>query len=258
MARVFHNSEWYDELGAGSLYEKEFERILLQYLGDLCPGHVAVPFKKTVLSTYGAARADLALVQTNYLSWWVVEVELTTHSLEGHVLPQVTRLADAAYERGEADYLAEKSDQLDRQKLREMLRGDQPRVLVIADARRAEWEKRLAGLGARLAAFQLFRSERGVHLVLTDGYWPTLDPETRSSCHVHPAISKFLVVSKPAILPRHKGNRISIHYHGKLTDWQRVDTADQVSLMPLVNVTLDPQGSFELVATSGLLRLENL
>ena len=258
MARVLHNCEWYDQLGPGSLYEQEFERILLQYLGQLCPGHVAVPFKKTVRSANEAARADLALIQADYLSWWVVEVELTSHHLEAHVMPQVTTLAGAVYEQSAADYLAEKSDQLDRESLREMLRGDQPRVLVIANDRPRTWERRLTAAGARLAVFQIFRSERGILLILADGDWPTAEREKRSPCHVHPVISKLLVVRKPAILPKARGNRLSIHYRGQLTEWQRVDTADQVSLMPVVNVTLDSRERFELVATSSLLRLVTL
>ena len=258
MARVLHNNEWYDELGPGSLYEAEFERILVQYLGTICPGYVSVPFKLTVTATHGAARADLALVQSNYLAWWVVEVELATHSLSGHVLPQVRTLAEATYGRRVADYLATKADCLDRTKLRDMIRGEQPRVLVIANSRCEDWERPLKRYGARLAFFQLFRSQRGIYLVVTDGYWPSADQESRSRCYVHPVMGKLLVVGKPAILPVTTRNEIGIHYRGQLTTWRRVDTADEVRLMPLFNVTLDSHGHYEIIATPTTLRLKHL
>ena len=257
MARVLHNDVWYDELGPGSLFEAEFERVVIQYLESICPGFVPVPFKITVTATHGAARADLALVQSNYLAWWVVEVELTSHSLQGHVLPQVETLADAAYGRREADYLASQSERLDRRKIRDMILGEQPRVLVIANSRKEGWEEPLRRLGARLGVFQLFRSDRGIHLVLTAGYWPTADRETRSRCYIHPVMGKLLVVRSPAILPTTTKNEIDIYYRGQLTKWRRVDTADEVRLMPLVNVTIDPREHFELVATSTSLRLEH-
>lgn len=257
MARVLHNDIWYDELGPGSLYEAEFERIVIQYLDNICPGFVPVPFKITVTAAHGAARADLALVQSNYLAWWVVEVELTSHSLKGHVLPQVETLADAAYGRREADYLASKSERLDRVKLRDMVLGEQPRVLVIANSRKEGWEEPLRRLGARLAFFQLFRSDRGRQLALTNGYWPTAGRETRSRCYVHPVMRKLLVVRSPAILPAATRKEIDIYYGGQLTTWRRVDTSNEVRLMPLVNVTLDTREHFELVATPTSLRLEH-
>jgi hypothetical protein len=112
MARILLDSQWFDSLNSSALYEVEFERIVQQKSGLLFPGFHCVPFKKTVYSEDDAARPDYALVEADYREWWVVEMELSYHSLEGHVLPQVNTLSRARYGDEEADYLAAHSESL--------------------------------------------------------------------------------------------------------------------------------------------------
>src|SRR4051812_24691321 len=97
----------------------------------LFPGFVAVPFKSIVSSDSGSARADYALIENGYRSWWVVEVELSTHSLHGHVIPQVSVLANARYGADEARLLAARASHLEERRLVSLMKGLPPRVLVV-------------------------------------------------------------------------------------------------------------------------------
>ena len=256
MARILHNNEWYDELGSGSLYEAEFERIFRQYVPKTYPGFIAVPFKKTVYSDHTSARADLALIRTDYLGWWVVEVERAVHSFSAHVLPQVRTLATARYGRDEATYLATKSDQLDSGRLFDMIRGDQPRVLVVVDMPRDNWKTALEQHQAKLAVFQIFRSGRGQYLIRLNGYHPTVDPLVRSPCSFDPVLRNLLTVGIPAILPSDTSDQIPIYYQGKLTLWRRIDTADRVSLSPIATLNFDPTALYEIVLEADSLKLQ--
>ena len=255
MARILHNDDWYDELGSGSLYETEFERIFQQYVPRVYPGFIAVPFKKTVYSDDASARADLALIRSDYLGWWVVEVERAEHSLSNHVLPQIRTLANAYYGYDEAAYMAEKSKQLDRDRLYDMIRGDQPRMLVVVDMPCDDWKPALKENSAELAVFQIFRSERDRYLVRINGYYPTIEQPARSLCHFEQLLPNLLKVQKPAILPSNPSSQISVYYQGKLTFWRRIDTADQVWLIPLARLDLDATIHYELILDSDTLAL---
>ena len=256
MARILHNREWYDELGPSSMFESEFEAIFLQYVPQLYPGCVAVQFKKTVSSDEGSARADLALIQTNYLGWWVVEVERSVHSLGSHVLPQVRTLATAAYGRPEAVYLCEKHQELNEERLFDMIRGEQPRVLVVVDRPCEAWKSPLKELGASLAIFQIFRSDRGRYMVRVNGDHPSFFAGEFSLCVPDPTMRSLLRVQKPALLPEGQESSIEIYYEDQLTFWRRIGTADAVYLSPIGRVDIDVRGLYELMFENDTLVLK--
>src|SRR5689334_16688900 len=53
------------------------------------PNHNCFTFGGTFKLEDNVSRPDLALVAKDLSHWFVIEVELISHSLEGHVLPQV-------------------------------------------------------------------------------------------------------------------------------------------------------------------------
>jgi hypothetical protein len=133
MARMLVNNIWYDEISAQSMFESKFEEIFLSQVGTLFPEYITVPFKFTVSSPEGTAKADLALIDKNYLGWWVVEIEMSRHSFNGHVLPQINVLSQALYDESVANYFFQKQPTLDILKLKDMMKGKQPRVMIVLD-----------------------------------------------------------------------------------------------------------------------------
>src|SRR5579859_4433110 len=160
MARILAADEWYEPVSPGSMYEDNFERMVLSRANLLFPEYHAIPFKCLVASDSETARPDLALVERHYREWWVVEVEMSYHSFVGHVLPQVRTLAKAVYGAQEANSLCTNALTLDRNAVRDMLKGDQPRVLVIVNEPRLDWAQELDRYGARLVALEVFRSNK--------------------------------------------------------------------------------------------------
>ena len=256
MARIFHRDEWYEELGPGSLFEQEFEEIFRKYVPQIYPGCVAVPFKKTVSSDDASARADLALIQMDYLGWWVVEIERRVHSLNHHVLPQVRTLANAAYGRHEAKYLASKHPELSERRIFDMIRGEQPAVLVVVDRPCDDWKPPLTELGALLAIFQIFRSERGRQLVRLNGDHPFVREGGWSLCVPDRTLANLLRVEKPGLLPEMGlEQKIAVRFQEQLTFWRRIETADAVYLRPTGRLDLEPGRRYRLALRDGSLVL---
>lgn len=233
MARILINNEWYDELSAQSMYESQFEDIVRSQAESLFPEYITVPFKIIAVSEHGNAKADLALIDKNYLGWWVVEVEMSRHSLKGHVLPQVKILSEAIYSDETAQYFFEKQPRLDLQKLKDMMKGVQPKVLVIVDLPKPEWIPKLEKHDASLALFQIFKSPAGQMIYRINGQYPFNFESGRSLCYFERLISNFLIVDSPGLLDIQNDDKIEITYNNGLTEWKRLDIQDKVYLIPV-------------------------
>jgi hypothetical protein len=126
--RLLYHGEWFEPLSPGAVYESDYQAMIVSQAAVLFPDFWTARFDCLVESEHGSAKADLALVDRHYRFWWVVEVEMSSHSLSGHVSPQVLRLSHAEYGNVQASYLAVKEPDLDPNRLREMMKGSQPRV----------------------------------------------------------------------------------------------------------------------------------
>lgn len=232
MARILINNEWYSEVSSQSMYESQFEDVVRSQAVMLFPEYFTVPFKIIVESEHGTAKADLAIIDKNYLGWWVIEVEMSRHSLKGHVLPQVKILSEARYGDAVAQYFFEKKPELDLQRLKDMMKGVQPRVIVIVDLPKPEWIAPLDRYNAILALFQIFKSALGQMIYRINREYPFTFQEGRSRCYFEKLISNFLVVTSPALMNIKNDEKIEIMYNNAITEWKRLDISDKVYLIP--------------------------
>lgn len=232
MARLLLRGEYYDSVSPHALREDDYERLLLANAAHLYPSWHVVRFKEIVESEYGKAKADLALVDRRYRRWWVVEVELGSHPLTGHVEPQVRKLANGAYGAAHASCIHAAMPALDRSALGEMVVGAQPRVLVLVNEPKPDWISPLRVWGARLGIVEVFRSRRNVDVLRINGEHPDDLGDLVSTCRVDPVIPNSLLVASPAALGIGSGERVELLYDGGITEWRRVDAADRVWLMP--------------------------
>ena len=231
MPRLFIEGQRYEAISSTSLQEREYQALILQHADVLFPGLLAVPFDKTVYHEGIGHGADLAVIDPSYSRWWVVEVELSHHSLERHVLPQVETLAQAPYGDAEAEWLAERNRELDELGLKRMMLGAQPRVLVVVNAFRPEWMIYLRPY-AEMMVVELFRSERDRYIIRQDGVNLVVPQGEVTRCHVHPAMPRMLVVESPAPLLARVEDSVEIEYGGVLTEWNVIRQADLVWLSP--------------------------
>lgn len=249
MARILQNDEWYEEIESRGHYESEFETILKAKAPQLFENYYFVPFKTTVVSENDAdiRKPDFALVHKSYSSWWVVEVELGHHSLESHVLPQVRTLARATYGPSEADYLCERDTALDRRSVIDMFKGSQPRVLVIVDTPVEGWADKLRPFGANVIVCQVFQSRLNKYLLRLNGEYPSDDDELITTCECTPMIHRMLVIGAPAQLPVEMGEKLLLYFEGRASEWERIDTANQVFLLALRDHSLTPGQRYSIV-----------
>lgn len=74
---------------ADAASEAEFEYIVASTLMCVYSSYRCFPFTGTFHLDGDGYRPDLALVAKDFSHWFIIEVELTSHSFEHHVLPQV-------------------------------------------------------------------------------------------------------------------------------------------------------------------------
>jgi hypothetical protein len=242
---VLHESEWYEQVSPEALYEFEYERIIGQHAPLLFPTYAYVPFKHLVQSEEGAAVPDALLAHERYREWWVVEAEMAHHSFEGHVRPQVQTLSRARYGEDVALALHAGAPRLDIDRLRSMVKGLPPRVLVIVNAPRPAWATELRRYDAVVAVLEVFRSRHNRHLYRLNGETPGETSRQSSKCTVD--LQRFLRVHQPGVLPVADGERMLVQLAGGLTEWRRMDTADTVYLTTRQPITLTVRREYDLV-----------
>lgn len=253
MARLLAEGDRYDGLGSTALLENEFERLVVANAEGLFPGFIVVPFNMLVSYDGVFKRADLAIIDEDYRSWWVGEVELGHHSLRDHVRPQIEVLARAQYGREAADWISTRNPTLDSGALTAMMLGSQPRVAVIVNVPRPEWVDAFRPYGAVLMIVEVFRSAMNRVILRQNGDTIEGLGNVISECRLDPVIPRLLTVSSPAQLLTSgiTADPVEIEFGGALTEWTLIQAGDRVWLSP-VRGTPFPQGAgaFTLVRTA--------
>ena len=246
MPRLYHKGEWFDEISPTALSEAEFEDLLIQNADIIRSDTVIVPFKKTVHSSYGSARADLAMISTDYNRWVVIEVEMSHHDLFSHVLPQVRSLREARYSSEYASYIHNKCPDLDVDKLSSMMLGDQPDILVIVNKPDDEWQKELRRYDIHMMVFEIFRSRQNRNIFVIDGEPPRIAQNFLSELSFG-MLPRCLTLSSPANVPVDPGVRFPVLVEGQMTYWERFNTATDAYLTPIGSLPIHPGKKYALI-----------
>lgn len=233
MARLLIGSEWFEQITPGSLYESEYERIVLQQASLLYPDYYAIPFKMTVYTDDDSRKPDMILVHRAYKDWWVVEVEMEDHSLDSHIIPQVRTLGNATYGESVAKYIWGKQPQLDLKLLKDMLKGKPPRVLVVVNASKPEWVQPLERYDAYVATLEIYRSDKNVDIYRINGFQIADAGEQVSRCYFDSILPNFLVIESPASLGIPASSIVKLGHENSVSDWKRLDSNDRVWLVPV-------------------------
>lgn len=248
MARILINSEWFDEVSARALRESEFERFFIDNAVTLYPDFYTIPFKGVIIeSEYGTVKADLALIDKEYLNWWVIEVEMSRHSLNSHVLPQVEKLAKGVYGADIAKYFAQNCTELDSDRLLALMKGKQPRVMVVLDIPRPKWQEELKRYDAILSVFQVFKSQSNNIVFRLNGDYPYKFSSNQSRCEFAFLLNNFLKIESPAILNVPDKEILIVTFNGGLSEWKRIDIQDKVYLYPISFNPLDIKKKYLLL-----------
>ena len=251
MPRLLVGTDWYEAVASTDFYEVHFEALVLKHASRLYPDYFAIPFKTTVTSEHGAKKPDLALIDREYRTWWVVEVELAHHSLHHHVLPQIQILATANYGPTEAAFLARQDSNLSTSLLLEMMRGAPPGILVLVNQAVPNWQAPLAICRASVGIVEVFRSARNDTILRINGEQPAPLGSLVSVCRFDPLLPRLLIVDSPASLGAAAEGRFIIEFQGSVSEWRRMAIADKVWLTPYGANPLPAAPSYELRRSGG-------
>lgn len=153
---------------ADAARETEFELIVAKALMCIYPTYHCFPFSGTFKLEDNVSRPDIALVAKDMSHWFVIEVELISHSLEGHVLPQIRTFR---YGEPQPDCISVLARELkmDRSQIKTFVMTVPRTVAVIANKRHRDWEIALRSLDAQLLTVSAFNSPAGTQAVEVDG-----------------------------------------------------------------------------------------
>lgn len=245
MARILIDEHWFDPLSSRSVLESEYENSVRRYASNLFPGYFCCRFNARVTSEEGISQPDLALIDAEYRGWVVVEVELEHHPLESHVEPQMRRLVNGDYTLDHADYLLSQNPDLDRERLRRLIRTCEPEFLVVVPEEIADWRSTLSNLGVKLGVVKVFADYRGRRVVSQAGDLPRswghgeLTRLTRVEF-----LPRAFRVETPSALPL--SDTLTVKYQGFLTTWRVVRAQVATHILPNRSFDLEIGRSFVL------------
>jgi len=215
--RLLHRQHWYEPRHPLGMYELQYEELIQNKGEELFPNYICSPFKKLVTSPLGDSQADLLLVEKDYRRSYVVEVELSAHSLYDHVLPQVERLVSARYGDPEAEWIAERDDRIDVDRLRLLFSTAAPEVLVIVNSS-VDWRPALSAQGILLAVAGLYSDRNDDLIISLDGDEPEISSPLLSVVVRGTGwLNSMLRVESPATLAAVDGDSLEVLFRGLLS-----------------------------------------
>jgi hypothetical protein len=163
------NDAAFDLVDPSGFSEGEFEAHAVKALVCAFPDYRVIPFRADFSFDGQIKRSDLALVHQSLSHWFVVEVELVSHSLMGHVVPQIR-----CFRYGEpfsfcADLLVEAIPGLEYNQAVSFLQFIPRSVLVVVNRHSAEWSSCFRGLDVQMITVTVYQRKDGTIAHEIDG-----------------------------------------------------------------------------------------
>lgn len=174
--KIFLNNDKYYSVNQKNYYknsEKKFQdtckRVLPSLIGKKSSKVGIYNFTITLSSkNWDAAEPDLFVMSENYDYFGVIEVELTHHPLENHVLPQMKSIVYADYkENAEKMYEhlknhnEKKFKKFSKKKFCQMVQMIDPEFITVSEKFLDNWDTELKKLGIRYIGLNEFINDMG-------------------------------------------------------------------------------------------------
>lgn len=147
----------YELCDSSGVKEIEFQELVIRLLSRLYPESLVFPFHPNVRFEDAGWTPDLAIVDRQHRFWFIVEVEVSTHHLEKHVLPQVTAFSEGVYGEDSAKQLSDAVG-ISREKARTLSLMIPRDVVVVSNRPDEHWVKKLASVGAQMMSIETYRN----------------------------------------------------------------------------------------------------
>ncbi len=229
--KILFRGTWFYPVKSSTIYEGVYEKRILANAEYLFPGFYCAPFKKAVESRHGTGVPDLVLIDRNYRSWVVVEVELETHSLQSDVEIQVKQFANGEYDEEHARYIHGKLPNLDPDRLQMLILGTPPSILVIVPIVKPSWAVYLRNHRATISQIEIFEDDTKQQLLRIDGDNPmAFTSEFVSRLFRDGSSDRGLRMENPGAIENLDTIRILVSGYG--TTWKVIRTKASIWLMP--------------------------
>jgi hypothetical protein len=237
MAKVIRQDVWYQEIYPTIFYsEEDLERSIIHNLELIFPQFIAIPFKKDLRDSVNnrTKRADLALIKNDCTEWFVIEVELGGHGIT-HVVEQIESFKNCNYNKEHAEYIYEKrKDKLDLGSLKQLIPTIPPKLMVIVNQPKPEWENYLSLYDCIVCVFQIYLNQDNQPIYRLNGKHPSV---YTGFCHCK--LRKDMPYAVKIINDEHFCNSYgitpesttSIVFNGIASTWERVDSGDEIYLV---------------------------
>ncbi len=214
------NVEWFDEIDPISFYEKHFEETFLSKIHEVYPDFIGMQFSLKISTVDKEnSKPDLAMIRNDYKEWYIIEAEMGRHSWEGHVEKQVRVFSNGIYDKREVSaYIYSKNNHLDIKKLENMVENLAPKVMVIVNEHKPEWEREIRKYKAYISVFQIYKGLNGLELFRISGDTPFIYRD-KSHCSFVKGLSNSMEVYTPSFINEGNNERITITFRGKKTQW---------------------------------------
>lgn len=141
--------------------ESQFEHYVARALACIYPHHRCIVFGGTFEFEGRLFRPDLALVARDFSHWFIIEVELLSHSFEGHVLPQVRAFRYGSPADGCAEVLARETG-ITVPQAQTLLEFVPKSIVVIVNQYDHKWDIALQAHSIQLVTLSRYCSRTGV------------------------------------------------------------------------------------------------
>ena len=141
--------------------EADFEQHAVKALTCAYLEYHCIAFRADFSFENQIRRSDLALIHRSFSHWFIVEVELLSHSLMGHVVPQVRCFRYGEPLSSSANVLCDALPQLDYGRAISFMQFIPRSVLVVANRDSAEWRSCFRGLDVQMVTVSVYRRNDG-------------------------------------------------------------------------------------------------
>lgn len=148
--------------------EATFEMTTLQLLARLYPSCLVITFKPLVINNGVGWRPDVAVIEKTLSYWFVIEVEIATHSLEKHVLPQVRAFRDGDYGQDSIKIIA-RATAMSVDRVATLIRYVPRYIAVVSNHENQAWEKQLAAENVQYISIAAYERPAGAPAYLLTG-----------------------------------------------------------------------------------------
>ncbi|NJK31494.1 MAG: hypothetical protein HC927_03200 [Deltaproteobacteria bacterium] len=149
------NFDVFGQLDPDEPNEAEFELHVARALSRCYPRYCCVVFTGTFRYDDRGYRPDLALVARDGSHWFIIEVELVSHSLKRHVLPQVRSFRYGQPQEDCVTILARELA-ISRDRAQTLVALVPRSVVVVANKPNLTWRTALSGLDVQLASVSVY------------------------------------------------------------------------------------------------------